>query len=402
MPILADDFKTKFMLRSFDTFKYIAFLVPVLFLSACRKPDAPKPESVPVPLRTVIVYMAADNDLYNNAVSNINDMEAAMGDFAGNLIVYIDPPSHAKPSSPYIMEIRHDESRTITSPTVKTYPEQNSASGEVMERVIEDIVEMYPADGYGLVLWSHGTGWLPSGTYGSSIKSLSYGASNDRPQVKTFARDNLGGMEISDLAKHLPVKFDFILFDVCLMAGIETLYEIRNSTDYIVASAAEILAEGFPYDKTTPCFFGVKANLSKAAQKFMEHYNSLDGAYRSATISVVKTAELDALMESVRQLVKNKKSGAEALDKTSIQKYDRLSKTIFFDLENFVERLCPDDDLSVFRNRLSKAVIYKGHTPRFLNEYDIVRSCGLSCYIPSTNATLDEAYAELEWAKIWN
>jgi hypothetical protein len=186
------------------------------------------------------------------------------------------------------------------------------------------------------------------------------------------------------------------------MGGIETLYEIRNSADYIVASAAEILAEGFPYNKTTSFFFEEEANLPKAAQNFMNHYNSLNGAYRSATISVVKTAELEALMESVRKLVRDKKSKAEILDKTSIQKYDRLSKTVFFDLEDFVEQLCPDEDLSIFRNRLSKAVIYKGYTPNFLNEYYISRSCGLSCYIPSVSTTLDAAYAELEWAKIWD
>ncbi|MDR2562323.1 MAG: hypothetical protein LBC98_00080 [Prevotellaceae bacterium] len=384
------------MTYNFDIFKYLFSVVLILSLASCSKPEESKPEA----LRTVIVYMAADNDLYNNAISNINDMEAGMGNFNGRLIVYLDPPEHAERSEPYILEIRHDNSRTINSPTVKSYSEHNSASATVMEQVIRDIIKMYPAESYGLVLWSHGTGWLPEGAYGSLIRSLSHSAA---PAVKTFARDSYSGdeMEIRNIAAHLPVKFDFILFDVCLMAGVEVAYELRNSADYIIASAAEVLADGFPYEKTVPCLFGNEAKLVEAAQNYMNHYGSKVGAYRSATISVTKTGELENLYEKVRGLVRHKVSERNALDKTGVQKYDRLSKTVFFDLEDFVEQLCLGEDLSSFQNQLAKTVIYKGHTPSFVNEYNITRSCGLSCYIPSASAAHDVAYALLEWSNIW-
>lgn len=384
------------MTRFFKTFKYPIFAALIICIASCNKSKDTKPDLQ----RTVIVYMAADNDLYNYAISNINDMEAAMGNFNGRLIVYLDPPADADRPEPYIMEIRHDKARTIQSPVVKTYPEHNSASAVVMEQVIRDIIDIYPAESYGLILWSHGTGWIAQGTYGPMLRSLLHGI---MPDVKTFAKDNSSGDEIDlrDLAEHLPVRFDFIMFDVCLMGGVEVMYELRNKADYIIASAAEVLADGFPYEQTIPCLFGSEEQLIRAAQNYMNHYNAQSGAFRSATISITKTAELNALHDRVRELVRTRAAQRNIMDKTAIQKYDRLVRTIFFDLEDFIERLCHDADLSAFRSQLSKTVIYKAHTPAFLNTFDITRSCGLSCYIPSASAVHDLDYDLMEWSDVW-
>lgn len=33
------------------------------------------------------------------------------------------------------------------------------------------------------------------------------------------------------------------------MGGIEVAYELRNKTDYMIASPAEVISNGFPYEK---------------------------------------------------------------------------------------------------------------------------------------------------------
>lgn len=386
------------MFRFQNIIRYTAFIVLSVSLTSCCKDYVVGPDK---PTRTVIVYMAADNNLYNFAISNIIDMQTAMGNVNGKLIVYLDPQSSATPPTPRILEIQHSDKRIVSSPVVKEYSEQNSASPEVMEQVITDIVAMYPSDSYGLVLWSHGTGWMPKGSYAPLLRSPMFGIFGDHPLVKTFAQDGNNEMEITNLAKHLPVKFDFILFDVCLMGGIEVVYELRHNADYIVASAAEVLALGFPYNEIIPYFFEEKANLVGMAQSFMNYYNSLSGEYRSATISVTKTYELDSLARITRTLLRNREHIADTLHLNEIQKYDRLSKTVFFDFEDFMEQMCLDRDLSDFKEQLSKTVIYKGHTSKFLNVYDINRSCGLSCYIPLTGEPLNDAYSKFEWANVW-
>jgi len=77
-----------------------------------------------------------------------------------------------------------------------------------MKQVLNDIIQMYPAQEYGLILWSHGTSWLPAG---SSLRS--------------FGEDSGEQMNIPDLAENLPIKFDFILFDACLMVSVEVVYD---------------------------------------------------------------------------------------------------------------------------------------------------------------------------------
>lgn len=103
-----------------------------------------------------------------------------------------------------------------------------SASGEVLHSVIHDAITAFPAMEYGLILWSHGTGWLPEGVF----DTLKHG---NRSKFRSFGFDSGKEMKITELAENLPVKFEFIIFDACLMSNIETLYELRNAANYIIA-----------------------------------------------------------------------------------------------------------------------------------------------------------------------
>ena len=75
----------------------------------------------------------------------------------GNLIVYYAPAG----SPPELLRIK-EENGVVKKIHLKDYEKQNSADPDVMRSVIGEVVSQYPADSYGLVLWSHGTAWLPS------------------------------------------------------------------------------------------------------------------------------------------------------------------------------------------------------------------------------------------------
>lgn len=64
---------------------------------------------------------------------------------------------------------------------------------------------------------------------------------------------------------------DYLLFDACFMANIETLYDLRECTDYVIAAPCEIMAQGFPYERAMPWFFtdgGKEYNLTKVCEAF--------------------------------------------------------------------------------------------------------------------------------------
>ncbi|MDR1153803.1 MAG: hypothetical protein LBL04_03760 [Bacteroidales bacterium] len=350
---------------------------------ACGKSHSYRDVNPPLKTRTVIVYMLGDNSLDRPYVEeDINEMERGWKDsFDGDLIVYVDQ----KRIAPYVLKISGDRTSDIVSREVMKYSEQNSSSMEVMEKVISDIKGMYPAKSYGLILWSHANGWLPAS--GSSMS-------------RSFGDDGGASMNISELAT-LPGKYDFWIFDACDMMGIEAVYELRHNADYIVGSVTEVMAGGFPYHDILEFLFRENVAFDSVCGKFMELYRSYSRSdMQTAALSVVKTGNLDGVASVSRSLMQTHKGNIDNLDVSQIQKYDSNDVTLFFDYLDFMENIAGNDpELETLRGLLQAAVIFEDHTPSILNEFEIKRSCGLSCYIPGQNMNLDYAYRYTSWYK---
>lgn len=255
-------------------FKLITlFIILCLGFTSCSENETPEPRTT----RTILVYMMANNSLNSFASKNIESMiEGATSKNlnGGNLIVYYAPAG----SPPELLRIK-EENGVVKKIHLKDYEKQNSADPDVMRSVIGEVVSQYPADSYGLVLWSHGTAWLPS---------------DYQNKLKAFGQDGNNWMEIDDLAKGLPDDlFDFILFDACYMASVECTYELRNKAEYILASPTETMADGWPYEEMMPQLFATDLQLEKVGETFYNHY--LNNTYPYATVSLTKTSELDNL-----------------------------------------------------------------------------------------------------------
>lgn len=350
----------------------IILLSALLAFVACSKEENGDILPVVYAERTVIVYMAADNDLSADALNDIEEMKEGFRDNGIHLIVFVDLARKA----PYILEITPDSGKMI-----RTYPEINSADAVQMREVLDDITSLYPAHSYGLVLWSHGTSWLPSGL-----------------SLKSFGRDHGSEMNISDLATSLPVYFDFILFDACLMGAVEVAYELKDKTDYIIASSAEIIYIGFPYDQIVPELISHNLDLKQVAQTYFNFYDNQSGAYRSATVSLINTSGLEALAAETKKLLTGNKIDFLSFDRTSVQRLDAYDEQYHFDMLDFFNKVLPDADKSDFEKQLNKCVLYKANTPQFIEMYDIDTYCGLSCYIPNYDRPdLNKYYLNLEW-----
>jgi hypothetical protein len=372
-----DDIKSGYGRRWYFSLGLLCLLS--LFFSCNRKDD--KSKEPPLKTRKIIVYMVGDNTLDDYVDEDINEMERGWKDsFDGDLIVYVDQ----KRVAPYILKISSDRTNSIVSKEVMKYSEQNSSSVDVMEKVLSDIKSMYPAQSYGLILWSHASGWLPT------------------PSTTTRAFGDDGGksMEITELAK-LSGRYDFFIFDACDMMGVEVAYELRYNTDYIVGSVTEIMAGGFPYHDIMEYLFEKNANLISVCEKFMELYRSYPSAeMQTAALSVVKTENLENIASASKNLIQKYKNNIANLDVSQIQKYDSEKTTLFFDFLDFMENIAENDsELQTLRNQLLSTVIFEDHTPSILNIFEIKKSCGLSCYILGQNRSLDYSYKNMTWYK---
>jgi hypothetical protein len=352
-------------------YKYILFLPLLLPLFIACSKESDEPDVAPVE-RTVIVYMSADNDMWADALADVEEMQVGFSERGVTLVVFLDLAGEP----PCLLQVAHG-----ATTTVKTYPEFNSAEASQMRRVLNDVIELYPVGSYGLVLWSHATSWLPA-----------------NHQLKSFGEDGDRRMNIPELAAALPVRFDFILFDACLMGSVEVAYELKDKTDYLVASTTEAISDGFPYEQIIPELIKPQVDLKAVAQRYFDYYNAQVGADRSATISVVETGHLPELARQLKLLCEGSIVDVQTFDRSAVQRLDVYEEQYTFDLLDFVNKALPEADKSNFVAQLGKAVLYKNHTPQFIQLYDINTYCGLSCYIPHPQRSdLGRFYKTLGW-----
>ncbi len=354
---------------------YICLLC-VFSLYACRKSALPDGTEN---LRTVLVYMGGDNSLSDETDEKIESLRKASVE-SGRLLVFQD----ALGSSPRLIEIKSGNIILL-----KTYESENSASPAVFKNVLNDVEKSAPAASYGLILFSHASGWLPQRTI---IKP------------SAVVQDGKEDLELIDFAAAIPDKFfDFIVFEACFMTGIEVMYELQNKTEFIVGSSAEILSPGFTpiYPQLIPLLFSKEPDLKGFAQIFFNYYNSLKGDYQSATIAVIRTSGLQPLAFWLKS---NVDRTLPSSDLKNVQKFDRYADyTLFFDFEDHLQRVSPAGSHARLRELLNETVTYKAATNSFMkgsSGFDIKHFCGLTTYIPQSGFPhLNEEYKKLRWVK---
>lgn len=353
--------------RMMKHFIFCCMLFFILFVS-CDKDHTDDIQ----PLRTIIVYMAADNDLSPDALDDIEEMKKGFPSTHTNLIVFVDPSGE----KPYLLRIGRN-----TGEKVKIYSEMISTDAGNMQKVLTDIIGLYPAESFGLILWSHGTSWLPA-----------------ESTLKSFGDDMGNRINVNELAEVLPARFDFILFDACLMGAVEVAYELRFHTDFIIASSTEIIYTGFPYEKIIPELVKPVPDPVAAAEAYINFYEQLSGAYRSATIAVIDTKELERLADATNRLIAGQEFDISSFDRTTVQRLDVYEEQYVFDFFDFLDKAFPDADKSDWSAQLARAILYKANTPRFIDAYNINSYCGLSCYIPHPyRQDLNDCYRTLNW-----
>lgn len=357
--------------------------------------------------RAVFVYMIADNDLDFYATANINEMETfiAQNPEAGSVYVYIDRAKNRKTAHPILYQITADTSAKINSKIIKVYPENNSANEKVFAEALSQVQTICAINNEflrGLVLWSHGSAWLP--------ESVSL-ASQRATAVKSFGLDQTmannenhnAEMDVRKLAIILNnYHFDFILFDACFMASIEVFYELRNTTDYIIASPTEVLATGFPYKDILTDMLSATVNYQKIAQKYVAFFQQKKGVLQSASVVTVKTAELPQFATLFKYYLNT--ISREITDQKWLQ-YSQDEVDYLFDLGQVADYLQKEQTNKELNEQLKILITNYHHTSYFFGKIPLQKSSGISIYIPQS-ATLQndeyEFYKTLSWTNAVN
>ena len=381
---------------------FIWLLLFGVLISGCQREADYRSISV---RRTVLVYLGVDNNFRAEAAQKIRQLTNAWHkDIDGNLLVYADTGEQA-----FLVHIYYSPQRGAVADTIETYAADNSASPSTLNRVLRSVKAFRPADSYGLVVLSHGTGWLPAEMSAPAIglKSVIIDTSTDEP-------DNY--MELSAFAEAIPYRLDFIIFDACWMASVEVAYELKDKADYLVASPAEVLEPGFVYGSMMRHLFKPKPDLTSVAREFYEYHDSQSDLFRSATASVIKTSAVEALAPIVKEITASRHGGLDPPspdkemlnqvqhDVAAIQSFGYGKQKIFFDLGDYLHKLEPEKTEQI-QVALHQSVLYKAHTPSYYSSgtgrLETIRAfSGLTTYIPQeAYPEANKAYGNLKWAK---
>ena len=382
----------------------------LIFLAACFFFSCEK-EAIVIPQqhagRTVLAFFWANNNLSDNLRRNILTMMNGLTEVtdSATLLVYWDGYENStEPNwkTPTILrytangrggingysknEIEDMFSNSSRADIVgigvveKSYPSQISTKKQVMQTVISDMMECYPSESYGIIFGSHGSGWLPTIT---GTRSIGVDGVNANTAV------------IPELAEVLrtvnPQKFDFVLFDACMMGCAEVYYELKDATRYCIASVLDVPALGFPYERLMSHLYAdnFKDHLVSICKNYIDYYN-----YNGwGTVSAVDCNQMEGLAQDVRKVILSNQENLKSVDAAELQQYGKAGnnfKGYAYDMVQFVENLTGGTVPEEFVQQFNKAVIYTGYTPNptsSLYRIDGNNYCGMGMYIPNSSTT---------------
>ena len=367
-------------------------LAMALTLFSCKKAEKEEIVVVKRP-KTVLLYMVANNNLSYDAENSISRLQNGyIPAEEGNLLVY----KHCAGMDPVLLHIKKGEEGTVVADTAYRFPPRVSATKSALTQALNVTQALFPADSYGLILWSHGTGWIPP--LASSSSAAQEQRSGSCPE-RTFGLDGKVELEIRDLAQAIPYKLSFMLMDACFMGGIETAYEVKDSVDYYIGSPAEILTESFPYHKIMQHIFKSTPDYAAVCKEYYDYYNAKSGAERSATVALMDCSKLAEVAEVAKRVFDQYGERIASLDLSLLQPYFRGSSSkYFYDLKDLIDAIADASLSAEFAAALERAVPYKAATPYFI-ELPIRSFCGVSTYVPGNPADtkLADYYKQYKW-----
>ncbi len=321
------------------------------------------------PQRTVLIYMAGKSDLstdtdkrhyLNEDLEEIKQGSRLIGDDDCLLVFVRRYQVGNAAETPWLARIWNGE--VVDSVSVADMGIENTdaraCDPEVMEQVMSYAFNHYPAKrDYGLVLWSHSTGWM---------------IEDEMPVTRAFGLDkgNTVGTTgkwiniptMSKVLSRLP-HLRFIMADCCNFMCLESLYELRGVADYVIGSPAEIPGRGAPYDKIVTSLFEHETFYTSIVDKYQA---SVKG---KLPLSVVKMSEMENVAQATARVMQsvNRNLSGNYPDMTGVIHYGHYYKypkflaenNLFYDAGDFISRYAPASDYQQWKQALDKAVVKK-------------------------------------------
>lgn len=398
-------------------------LSALLLLSACHEdeigPELPDHNAA----KTIFVYMpwtGTSYNLYDAFQQNIRDIKAAIKSQNGlgdkNLMIYISNSA----TSGALIKVKYEKGECVDD-TLCHY--QNTAANKLalntphwITYILNQVKSYAPADTYAMIIGCHGYGWIEAADFPASAKGLFQHAPTDEsdgPFTRTtrwFGGSNIR-TDISTLVSGISSsgikKLQYIMFDDCNMSNIETAYQLKEVTDYLIGCPTEIMAYGMPYTRIWKHLADITPDYQAVCDEFYNFYNNYEHngtPYHCGTIGVTDCAQVDSVAKIMKEI--NTQYTFNTALTASIQNLDGYDPPIFYDLGDYVKNLCTDATLlAKFQAQLNRAVPFKSHTEYYYSaltrrgRHKINTYSGITVSDPSNNSLATAGMKKTAWWK---
>jgi hypothetical protein len=246
---------------------------------------------------TFVVYMAADNDLFEFAFRDLEEMAKVGSNQNVSIIVQLDGyGAHEKTKRLYIAQGKIYE---VENPFENA--KLDSGSDQTLIDCMKWAIDDYPADHYALILWNHGSGVLdptkgrPFRAAGLFIENAETGMMEIDRSINymdllerrgicfsdthgTFLTNQKLEKALREITTYRGKKLDVIAFDACLMAMLEIAESMRFYADYMVGSQEVEPGDGWGYHET----------LAPLAEGYVEPFEFARHAVESYRLSYLR------------------------------------------------------------------------------------------------------------------
>jgi hypothetical protein len=361
---------------------------------------------------TMMVYMDGDNNLEPFALRDMDEMERAIPTKGMEVVVLIDradgftqQEGDWKDARVYRVTPNRDEG--VGSTLIASPGEVNMGDPAVLEGFVSSAMKAFPAKRYALILWDHGGGWITHVTDDDAPGSPGNFDKLDLPELRTALEGALEGTGVE--------KLDIVGFDMCLMAQLETAFEIGDIARYMVGSQATEPGDGWPYESVLPLFTKPTSSAKEVARGIVKVYGDF---YIPAGEPIATQSAFD--LSVVRQVAGSLDSWLAVIEGQLQKSWQSLTRALFFaegygdiadmrrgpgallsidlgDLLNNINAAVPDlgksKESKTLREALGRFVI------ETVSSHRHSRSQGVAIYAPFRTNLLNDAYGATRFAE---
>ena len=313
--------------------------------------------------------------------------------------------------------------KSVDRVPLKEYEGASYASAEGIADILNEVKTKASALNYALIVGVHGCGWTYASDWSrypyyarpsvtrprdNNFSGILFGPDPNAPLTRFFGSVSLAenAMDISTLAEGIresELKMQYILFDACYMSNIETAYELKDVTNYMIASGSEIMAAGLPYRSMWSYLNSATPNYSGIVSTSVNFYKNSSAPFCNlAAIDCRQVEKLAGVMKDIN--AEYQLSASVSLD--SIQHLDGFRPNLFYDLETYVDSLHPSGYLlDQFKSQLKLTIKASDHTDEAYtciyssDSFKIKNYCGITISDPSQHSVAIKGREKTGWWK---